>query len=396
VTVLAGATTFSFGSVPSGTAYTVTVTQPTSPSQTCVVTNGTGTVTTANVGNIAVACTTNSYTLGGTVSGLTGSGLVLSSAGLTPVTVLAGATTFSFGSVPSGTTYNVTATAQPASPTQNCVVANGIGTVTGANIANITVTCTTSSYTLGGTVSGLTGTGLVLSSTGLTPVTVTAGATTFSFGSVPSGTAYNVTVIQPTVPSQTCIVTNGTGTVTTANVGNIAVACTTNSYTLGGTVSGLTGTGLVLSSTGRTPVTITAGATTFSFGSVPSGTAYNVTATAQPASPTQNCVVANGTGTVTSANIANITVTCTTNTYTVGGTISGLTGTGLVLLNNLGDSLSVPAAATSFVFATPVASGALYSVSVGTSPTGQTCTVTSGSGTVGGANITNVVLTCTP
>ena len=43
--------------------------QPTSPSQTCTVTSGaTGSVTTAAVTSVVVACTTNTYTVGGTVT----------------------------------------------------------------------------------------------------------------------------------------------------------------------------------------------------------------------------------------------------------------------------------------------------------------------------------------
>lgn len=84
-------------------------------------------------------------------------------------------------------------------------------------------------------------------------------------------------------------------------------------------------------------------------------------------------------------------------TYAVGGTITGLTGTGLVLHNGSED-LPVPAGATSFAFTTKVASGAGYAVSVTTEPSGptQTCTVTNGSGIVSLADITNVAITCTP
>ena len=53
------------------------------------------------------------------------------------------------------------------------------------------------------------------------------------------------------------------------------------------------------------------------------------------------------------------------------------------------DTLSV-AANGSFTFATQLACGAAYSVTVQTDPSGQTCTVANGSGTVGSANVTNV------
>lgn len=80
-------------------------------------------------------------------------------------------------------------------------------------------------------------------------------------------------------------------------------------------------------------------------------------------------------------------------TYTIGGTVSGLTGSGLVLQNNLGDNLAVAANSTSFAFATPVAAGAPYGVTVQTQPAGQTCTVQNGSGTAS-ANVTNVAVSC--
>jgi hypothetical protein len=81
-----------------------------------------------------------------------------------------------------------------------------------------------------------------------------------------------------------------------------------------------------------------------------------------------------------------------TTSYTVGGSVSGLSGT-VVLQDNGGDNLSVSANG-SFTFATPVASGAPYSVTVQTNPSGQTCTVSGGAGTVGSANVTSVAVSC--
>src|SRR6478609_2762001 len=66
-------------------------------------------------------------------------------------------------------------------------------------------------------------------------------------------------------------------------------------------------------------------------------------------------------------------------TVTVGGTISGLSGS-VTLQDNGADNLVLNASG-SFVFATSVNSGANYSVSVATQPANQTCTVTNGSGT---------------
>src|ERR1700730_9027182 len=55
-------------------------------------------------------------------------------------------------------------------------------------------------------------------------------------------------------------------------------------------------------------------------------------------------------------------------TYTVGGSVSGLSGAGLVLQNNGGNNLMVAATATSFTFSTAPASRSDYSVAVLTQP----------------------------
>ena len=81
-------------------------------------------------------------------------------------------------------------------------------------------------------------------------------------------------------------------------------------------------------------------------------------------------------------------------TYTVGGTLSGLNAGGTVVLqNNGGNDLSVTQNG-SFTFSAPVNYLNGYSVSVGTQPTGQTCTVTNGAGAYPGMSVTTVAVTC--
>lgn len=79
-------------------------------------------------------------------------------------------------------------------------------------------------------------------------------------------------------------------------------------------------------------------------------------------------------------------------TYTVGGTLSGLSGT-VVLQNNAADDLTLTANGA-FTFATALADAAAYAVTVLTNPTGQTCTATGGTGTISGANVTNITVDC--
>jgi 6-phosphogluconolactonase len=95
------------------------------------------------------------------------------------------------------------------------------------------------------------------------------------------------------------------------NVGGLALPAT---YTVGGSVSGLVGSGLTLTRSGSI---IGRGANgtypNFGLGPFLSGQSYDVAVIAQPVSPSQTCVVSNGTGTIGHANVSNVQVTCTTN-----------------------------------------------------------------------------------
>lgn len=83
--------------------------------------------------------------------------------------------------------------------------------------------------------------------------------------------------------------------------------------------------------------------------------------------------------------------------YSIGGNVTGLTGTGLVLLDNGGDNLAVAPAGgvVPFTFHTRLADGSTYVVTVGAEPTNQSCNVANATGTLAGANVTDVVVTCT-
>ena len=270
-------------------------------------------------------------------------------------------------------------------------------TVVGCGSGNST-SPQSATYTIGGTVTGLTGAGLVLQDNGGDNLTVSANATSFTFSTaVASGGAYSVTVLtQPA--GQSCTVSNGSGTAT-ANVTNVSVACV-QGYTIGGSVFGLSGTGLVLQDNGGDNLTISATAASYAFsfeGAIPSGGAsYSITVLSDPAG--QSCTVANPIGTATTS-VANVDVTCmnlAAVTYTIGGTVTGLKGPGLILQNALGinnsDLLPVNGNG-SFTFIDPVASGGAYSVTVVTQPTGRACAVANGSG-IASANVTNVSVAC--
>src|SRR5712664_3824569 len=81
-----------------------------------------------------------------------------------------------------------------------------------------------------------------------------------------------------------------------------------------------------------------------------------------------------------------------TGPFTIGGSVLGLKGTGLVLQDNGGDDLTVTGTGTvAFTFKTTIATGGTYNVIIKTQPSSpaQTCSVTSGTGTPT-ANVTTV------
>lgn len=86
----------------------------------------------------------------------------------------------------------------------------------------------------------------------------------------------------------------------------------------------------------------------------------------------------------------------TSQTYTIGGSVTGLTGSGLVLVDTLGDSTSVSANGT-FSFQSPMSSGSPASIRVAKQPTGQLCSVApSAPAVISGANISDIAVQCVP
>ena len=156
--------------------------------------------------------------------------------------------------------------------------------------------------------------------------------------SVPSVATISATGLASAVGPGPTVIQAALGTINGSTTLTVTSAVT---FTIGGTISGLSGSGLVLQNNGGNNLTIASGATSFTFTTpIPAGTTYNVTVLTQPSNPAQTCAVTSGSGTA-NGNVTNVQVTCTTTTYTIGGTISGLSGSGLVLQNNGGNNLTV-------------------------------------------------------
>jgi len=251
--------------------------------------------------------------------------------------------------------------------------------------------------TVGGTVTGLSGTSSVvlMNNSDVLPIHTDG---PFHFNTE-SNARYNITV-NAHPDGQTCIVANGTGYTPTngSSVTNVTVTCSA-SVRVGGFVSGLVSPAtVVLQDNGTDDITVSANGT-FTFPTPIANTvAYAVTIKTQPAG--QTCRVTNGSGVADTSNAAvanNVVVTCAGNT--VGGTISGLASGATVILQDNGANDLTVTANGAFTFSGTLTTGAAFAVTVLTQPFGQTCSVTNATGVIDPNNATsgnnNVVVTCT-
>lgn len=164
-------------------------------------------------------------------------------------------------------------------------------------------------------------------------------------------------------------------------------------YKVGGSVNGLGDTGVVLEDNRGDSLAVSRNGS-FTFAKrVAARANYSVSVQTQPAG--QTCTVTNGSGTVWETNVMNVMVSCSGNTYAVGGTVIALTAQGLILADNGGDRFRISGNG-SFTFPKPLTSGTGYAVSIASQPDNraQTCAVTNGTGTVGQTNVTNVTVSC--
>ncbi|HZX89320.1 MAG TPA: hypothetical protein VFE67_01660 [Rudaea sp.] len=162
----------------------------------------------------------------------------------TPTTLYAATHLGVYASVDSGSTWTRWGSGMPLVNVTDLYVANDDSLIRAATFGrSVWELSSAPTYTIGGSVTGLTTSGLVMAVTaGNQTKSVASGATSYVFPTAqPNGTGYTVSVqTQPT--GQTCAVDNATGTIAAGNVTNANVTCTTNTYTVTPSVSGGNGT----------------------------------------------------------------------------------------------------------------------------------------------------------
>ncbi len=168
---------------------------------------------------------------------------------------------------------------------------------------------------------------------------------------------------------------------------------TIQEYRITPTIIGLSGTGLVLQNNGGDDLSVfTSGKISFAT-KLKANVSYAVTILKQPSNPTQVCTVSDGTGTVVSGDVTSVIINCTTS-YTLGGSVTGLTGFGLVIQDTVGGQTLSVTANGSFAFATVYSSGTVYTITVQTQPVSQHCIVSSGATGTIAANVTSITINC--
>ena len=162
-------------------------------------------------------------------------------------------------------------------------------------------------------------------------------------------------------------------------------------FVIGGTATNLKYTGLILQwGNQKLAVAPTSTATnnviSYAFPEkIEYGTTYGVTVAHSPAQQVCTAYMStlNGSGLDSAGHTAsiNVPVTCVSNVFALGGVVTGLTGTGLQLINGSVDGpITIAAGAASFTFPLAVEVDTGYGISVLTQPVGQTCTVANGTG----------------
>lgn len=123
--------------------------------------------------------------------------------------------------------YNVTVTKWPSN-VERCDVAYGSGR-SAFNVSSVRVTCILKTQTLGGTVSGLTSGSLVVVN-GNDKLEITSSGKFAMPAKVGQDIPYGVTILSKP-DNLTCTVANGSGTMGTEDVSNVAITCGPNTGT---------------------------------------------------------------------------------------------------------------------------------------------------------------------
>ncbi|MES2316413.1 MAG: hypothetical protein V4631_02875 [Pseudomonadota bacterium] len=191
---------------------------------------------------------------------------------------------------------------------------------------------------------------------------------------------------------------------------SLALACAFGLVACGGgnqnlvlyvALEGVTETGLTITNNDGAPLPVPPAVSLLNFPDrVSEDTNFNIKIATQPSNAV--CTVANGQGKTGAISPNNIKITCIAIPHNVSATVTGLTATGLVVVNGP-MQYTIPPGVSSFNFTLTAADGSktgqvgdgsAYGFVILTQPTGQTCSIANGGGIMDNVDITNVAITC--
>lgn len=337
------------------------------------------------------------YSLGGTIIGLKGD-IALSVNGGEPMEFSATGADLDFtiaDGLDDTLIYALTIVAKPTD--QQCdFEGDNTGTINGADVTDIRIQCR-SLFSISGSAEGLTGNLTV--SLDNNDVGINTNNPNFTFANLLfDSDPYQLSIkSKPSTQSCAFSTTNFEGSIQGANITGVKITCTTNTFTIGGTVTGLdAGVSLALTLNSESPQTFESSGNSFSFTfskAVAAGATYSV---AIPTSPDNyDCSVTNGNSTVNNSNISDVAVTCTKQSFSISGTITGLINNGLQLSLNDGTPIDISGGRTSFDFNTKLLNKDGYQVDIVQQPgNSQLCAIDNASGTVSGQDVDNIAVRC--
>lgn len=257
----------------------------------------------------------------------------------------------------------------------------------------VLTSCGKNGFTVGGIVIGLeNGEKIAIELNEMVSIGITENSE-FKFSTpLPDGSFYDVKIVSAPV-GKYCSIGHNEGYINGANITNVDIVCSTDFYSVGGTVTGLgVGESLVIQNNLDDDTEITTNGSFVFNDYIAFGGRYHVTILTN-GTVGKTCTVSNSNGTIVDQNISDVTITCSVNSYALGGTMVGLdAGDSIILRNNGGDDLTLTTDGA-FTFTTELAHGSEYSVSIFFEPVGKNCTVANGTGAIT-SDVDNVTIEC--
>jgi hypothetical protein len=339
-----------------------------------------------------------SVTVGGSVSGMIGSGLELQNNGGDNLVVNANGS-FTFATeLGQGDSYDVTVLNDPTNPNQICVVDNGSGTITDNNVTDIAVDCNFQGLVANAGGHQTVPVGALVTLDGSNSEDFDLNPLNFAWSDV-SATGIIIDddssmVASFTAPSEPMVIEILLEVDNFHGVSDSdSVFITVEDIAIGGLSADNDGPTLIGDATALS-ATIDAGSNVsyswdFGDGNADSGASVSHTYTS-PGIYTATVTASNGDGSVQAET--EVTVI---GLYTVGGTASGVTASGLVLSINGGDEMAIEADGP-FSFPSPLQDDNSYTVTITNQIQDEQriCRVINGSGTLAGADVNDIQVIC--